>query len=268
MSTVLETVEHLVRSPTRVALLQELREGPVPRGDLQSRLGVTRMTMSRLLPDLVDRGWIRGDEDGYRLTAPGRFLLEELESFGARVEIADRLAGVVPYFPADLDVDLAAFADGRVVTADSTDTGAPTRRYAALITGASRVRKLAHAVEIAVTDAFWRTLATGDRDVEAVLTPAALETALAVQREAGLTPGVTPEAALAEYERVLLFDGDVPVHFLIADDTVALLLHDDNGGLPALLETTSADVYVWAERTYESYRREATPVTPGDPQAT
>lgn len=267
MSNALETVEHLVRSPTRVALLRALREGSVPRSDLRTTLGVTRMTMSRLLPDLVDRGWVRRDEAGYRLTAPGRLLIDDLDSFVDRVETVDRLAGVVPYFPADLDVDLSAFADGRVVTADTTDTGAPSRRYAALITEASRVRKLAHAVEIAVTDAFWRTLATGDRDAEAVVTPAALETALSVQREAGLTPGVTPEAALAEYERVFLFDGTIPVHLLIADDTVALLLHDDTGSLPALVETTDAAVSAWAEETYESYRRRATPVTPTDPQA-
>jgi predicted transcriptional regulator len=262
MTETLATVDHLVRSPTRVALLRHLGDGPASRADLRATLDVTRVTMSRVVPDLVERGWVREAEGACHLTPAGRHLVEALESFLDRVEAAERLAAVAPYVPDGLGVDLAAFADARVVTADATDTGAPARRYARLITDASRVRKTAHAVEIGVTDAFWRTLAEGDRDVEAVVTPAALETALTAQREAGLPAGVTPEEALAEVERVYVYEGSIPVHLLIADDTVALLLDDGNGGLPALLETDSDEVRAWAAETYESYRRRATPATP------
>jgi hypothetical protein len=56
-------------------------------------------------------------------------------------------------------------------------------------------------------------------------------------------------------------DADVPHVIGIGDDTVYFGVDDERGAPLALIETSDETVFVWAEGTFETYRREAVPLT-------
>ena len=58
--------------------------------------------------------------------------------------------------------------------------------------------------------------------------------------------------------------GDLPADLMVADETVMLLLSDEAGTRPAVVETDSSAVREWAIETVEAHRRDATLVDADD----
>lgn len=68
MDQPLDAVEYLSRSENRVQVLEALTANALTRCDLQEEIGVSQATLSRILQDFTDRGWVRKQGAVYEAT--------------------------------------------------------------------------------------------------------------------------------------------------------------------------------------------------------
>lgn len=260
-SAALDDAEFLIRSTHRIQLLEAIADEPRSRSELQELTGVARVTLGRSLGDMEDRNWIERVDHDYEIRPLGELTLDGISDCLDALETQRRLQSIMHLMPTEsFDFDLRHLHDAEITLADRTDTTAPARRYATLMAEATRIRKCSFAVDPSVANAFWEQTTQPEQDIEAVLTPGALETALEIQEEQTLEEFDDPKRALLEYETVYVHEEMVPYNMLITDRIVAFLLSERQGTLPAMIECENETIRRWAEDTFESYRRTATPV--------
>lgn len=262
MDTSLDEAEFLIRSEHRIEIIAALAEQPHTRAELQDLTGVSRVTLSRSLGDMEDKRWIAREDKYYELRPLGGLALDGISTCLELMQTQQKLQDAIEFLPTDdMDLNLRHFADAHLTFADRTDTSAPVRRYAALMASARQIRKISYAVDLTVAETFWEQVTRTNQDIQAVLTTGALDTAIAAQKEIGGTDDdAAAKQALLDFESVFLYDGDLPYHLVIADETVGLLLSDERGLLPVVIESDNESVFTWAEHTFETYKREAVPL--------
>jgi len=256
MGDPLDDVTFLTRSAHRVGVLRELADGPRTRTDLVEATGASRVTVGRILSAFADRGWARRDGDTYHVTPTGRLVARDLSRLLDAAAVGQRLRDVVALLPEALDVDVRAFADATVTTADEADPTAPARRYATVMADADSVRVLSRTAKPAAIR--HHREAVGD-SAQSFAVVHAERSLAAVADDPELAAWLRDIAASGQGEHYRT-DRDVPVDLLVADETVVLLLADESGSRPAALETDAEAVREWAVETFEDYRSDAIPV--------
>lgn len=257
MTAPLEDVAYLTRSPQRVAALRELADGPQTRTDLAEATGASRVTVGRTLGGFTDRGWVRRDGDTYRVTPLGRLVAEDLDRLLDAAAVGQRFRDVLALLPTDaIDVDFRAFADATVTYAEPADPTGPARRYAALMADAETVRVLSRTAKPAAIRYHREAVSDSEQSFAVVHTAGAFD---AVTADAEMTAWLRDIAASGQGEHYRT-DAEVPVDLMVADDTTVLMLTDDDGTRPAVVESDDPTVREWALDTFERYRRDATPV--------
>lgn len=256
----LEEIEFLARSANRVRALDVLTAGPIERRDLEERTGISRPTVSRILDDFEERGWVTRDRRRYEATNLGTATVRELTALLERFDALQTVSEVIRWFPSEgFDFDLGRLAGAEVVRPSKSDTLAPTRRIANRLDTADRACILSYAVIPAAMEACWRATIHGSHRVDVVFDSEALATVAA--------DSTMMDRSLEMLEtgrtRVFHHDGDVPyVLFIIDGEAVELCLGSEDGAPRAVIETTDETVRAWAESVFDSYRREANPIDP------
>lgn len=258
MPSSLEALDFLSRSPSRIAVLQALREQPSTRDDLREALDASRTTLIRVLTDLEDRGWIEASDRRYDLTPEGSFLADEITRLLENLETAQRLDGALAWLPVEtFDFELQRLADAEVVTLRWNDP-ASMRLLAERLEGADRVRSVATTVSREVADML-RTLTVEQAgSYEGVLSGAVLETIRGhpVLREQFQEVLASGRATLHRYE------GDRPLPMLmVIDDEVAVCNHGSDGPQMEAILTRDPGVRSWGETYVDELRADARPVS-------
>lgn len=255
----LEPVEYLARSPSRLEVLDAIHEESRTRNELKEMTDVSRVTLSRLLGNFEDRGWIERRNGRYETTSIGSFVVTELTGLLANIETVDHLDGVMEWLPTEeFDFDLTCLRDAEVSTSSWGDHTAQIRHVAESIPGSDRIVATASGVSREVVDALWETTVDGDTWFEGIYDTTALDVVrtdaeLRQQHRDMLASGTTD---------CLLYEGDEePLPMLMTcDDTVILCGHDEDGPPPGTLETTDERVRSWAESYFDAIRAESTPL--------
>lgn len=257
MSDPLEDVAFLTRSPHRVAVLRELADGLRTRTDLVDATGASRVTVGRILGDFTDREWVARDGDTYRATPLGRLLAADLSRLLDSAAVSQRFRDVLESFPTDeIDVDFRAFADATVTDTDPADPTGPARRYAAVMADADEVRVLSRTAKPAAIRHHRETVVESEQSFAVVHTERSLS---AIAADPEMTAWLRDISASAQGEHFRT-DRPVPVDVMIADETVVLMLSDESGTRPAVVESDAEAVRAWAVETFEDHRADATPV--------
>ena len=81
MPAPLEDIGWLTRSANRVQLLELLANQPYTRPELTEEIGVTRVTVNRMIEAFEERGWIEVPVRDPEITPCGRLVLDHLEPF-------------------------------------------------------------------------------------------------------------------------------------------------------------------------------------------
>lgn len=245
----------LARSPNRIAVLDALAtEEPVDRRDLVDDLGLSRLTVTRIINALESRGWITSEGAAYQATPVGEVILEEVQSLLDTFESMERLSLVRPWLPADFDVDLRRLTDARITLPTWSDSVAPVRRAAEVCRGVDELRVCASGVAPDVIQGIRDAAVEDDTDVEVVVTTDAIEV-------------VRDDPTMRTWFRDLVAsDGRVYEHpghpYLIGlCDRIAVIGINDGDGMPrGLVESTDTAVYEWARSTTDRCREEAKPI--------
>lgn len=254
----LAAAEFLIRSENRVTILELLSTAPRTRDELQETLGISRVTLGRLLGELEEREWIRRryDAGDYAITRFGQLVSEDLATLLTTLGTTQRLEGLLDALPTEsMDFDLRRFEDARVTRPTRTDHLAPSKRSVELMTSCTeRFLCLGTMADRFATQELPAQL---DRtpEIEGVYTQAVFET---VTNDPDMRADV--RRYLREGGQLALHDGDFPVRLGIYDRTVGLALNDGRGFVPALIETDDEVVLEWAEDVYHQFKDESRPL--------
>lgn len=254
MGESLEAVAFLARSEIRAEILRALADQPLDRRELAAATGASQSSLSRSLPDLEDRGWIRRRAGTYHLTTAGSLIVERFLALLGTVSGLQTLGEGLDYLPVEeMGIDIRHFADARRLTAEEFDPTAPYQYGIKRLRDSRTVRSAARVIPPPYVRALQEEVETGSISAEVVLDPEYVETF------EGTDIG-RHWADIADGADVLLSDGHIPYRLIVLEDVVHLWLCSENGDQAGLLESESERVRAWAEATVDEYIDGARPL--------
>jgi predicted transcriptional regulator len=255
----IDDVAFLALSENRIALLHVLSDEQThARDELMEATDVSRPTLARILDDLESRAWITQQGQDSRITPLGAWVHEEFTDFLETMDTARQLRPVVPLLSTEiLGFDLSCLTDAAVTRPSRENPLAPMHQASELARTATQSRLLTYALPSPCLDAHREAVTTGTHQFEAVVTPSVVET---MARPAHVSQFV--DILSADQTAVFVSDDTVTEIVGINDGVVYFGIDDDKGAPLALIETDNQTVLTWAEETFESYRQEASLLTP------
>ena len=245
----------LIEVIRRAPVFAALRERPMDRRDLQEHLGVSRPTVHRLTRALADRGFIERVEGEFTLTALGTTVAVATETFEREVETAHRIAPVLSVVETETPpLDVAAFADATVTSAEPGNPYRPVTRFMSLVAETDPLRGLDPAAinPLHLDDIHERIL--GGMQTEAIF-PAGVVTELIEAVPDRM------ESVLESGNLTLHTHESLPFGLTLCDERVGIGVYDGETGLRrTYVDTDGPAAREWCEAVYESYRDAATPL--------
>lgn len=255
-----ESVAFLARSEHRVRVLALLNAGPRTRDQISERVGVTRVTLSRILRDLEDREWItrQSPENRYALTTFGELVYRDVDRLLGTVSVGREYHDVVERLPTEwFEFDLRRLADGELVGSESADPLAAARIVANAVQNASSCRALLGTFISLPMYSFEATVRSGDEpDGAVVFDPDVTGTMLDDPSLRDRWQKIEAATSSTVYYSV---DERVPCSIdLIDDETVFLTVDREREKGFDIIRCTHPEVVEWARETFEEYHRNAT----------
>lgn len=253
----IETLEYVVRSSSRVRILETLsEEGAVPKESLAAEVDVVRTTLQRSLQGLMDRGLVRQRERRYEITSAGALTTAGLSVALERATAAKRLEPVLERIPAGtFTFDIERLADATVVESTTANPYAPVDRHAASLAEADHARAVLPATGS-------KPLETVREAIEAGATVELLVTASVAETLRTASPIADAFAAIADNDglSVSIIPEEITYYLGIVDETVQIGVHDESGVPAALLESADDRVRAWATDRFDALAQRSTPM--------
>jgi predicted transcriptional regulator len=263
MEATLDEIKFLADSSNRARALLALSDRSCTRDELQATTGASAPTVARIVGDFEDRGWITRAGHEYELTKLGRFVAEHFTDFVDRIETERNLREIWQWLPGELsDFTLEMVADSVVTVVEPGDPYGPANRCASLYRETGRVRGF----DAALTaphhfEELYHQIVDG-MNTEIIFPPSVSENIAATY------PQKASEVLESDSFTLWLHDGLPLYRILIFDDRVGIGGYDtDSGVLQVYVDTDAPEARAWAESTFDSYRQEATRLTPDRPQS-
>lgn len=259
MTSTIDHIEFLTRSPHRIEVLSALADSPNTRHELKELAGVSRITIGRLLDDLEERRWIVENDGQFEATARGRLVANEFARLRANLTVGDRLDDALRWLPVEeFEFDLARLHDADVLRASSWESQTEAIRHAAeCVEGADRIRGTAIGFSHEVVETIRTQVVEREATFEVIVDETALEM---IRTDEGLRGRfrdilASPRGALHRYT------GNAPLHMVCTfDELVVICGHVEDGPPPGTLETTDPRVHEWARSYFESALSESVSV--------
>ncbi|WP_434522682.1 helix-turn-helix transcriptional regulator [Halorubrum sp. AS12] len=257
----IDAVAFLARSKHRVRVLELLDDGPRTREEIAARTDATRVTLSRILGDLEDRGWIDHDHANrsYALTRFGRLVFGDFSRLLGTVSVGRTHPDLVNRLPTEwFGFDPRCLTDAERVAAEAADPLAAARVVANAIREASSCRSLLGTFIALPMYSAEAAVRAGD----------ALDGAVVFDSNVTATMLDDPDLrsrwkqleAAADGHFYYGTDGTVPCSIDLIDGTAFLTIdREDERGFD-ILRTDQPAVVEWAEETIARYRARATPL--------
>ena len=259
LSFSLADVAFLANSENRVAVLDRLREGSHSRHVLAEQVGVSRVTLGRILDDLEARHWISQHGQLAEITLLGAWVVEEFGCLCTMMHAERKLRNVAKWFPDDgYGFHIRRLADADITLVTPADASAPIDQLVRQLTDADRVRAFSFAITGQFLDALWRHVVERERTYEWVFTSDVLAV-LKTNAEMASRSRDMLESGRAKFHH---YEGPIPHVTIITGGTVNIRLADREGAPSALLQSTDEEVRTWAATTFEDYRSQAHPLDP------
>ncbi|WP_049927459.1 helix-turn-helix transcriptional regulator [Halopiger goleimassiliensis] len=258
----IESVAFLARSEHRVRVLSLLDGGARTRDEISDAVGATRVTLSRILGDLEDRGLIarRPSENAYELTRYGELVHRDFSRLLGTVSIGQECPDVVERLPADwLGFDLRYLADAELVSDDGADLMSAARVVANAIQHSSSRNALLGTFLSVPLYTFEEALREGKApDGAVVFDPDVAETILT-------------DPDLRERWRTIESIADSPVYYrtdervpcavsVLDDEEVFLTVEGERNGDFDVIRCTHPEVVDWVDGVVEAHLETATPL--------
>lgn len=238
MDSSLDAIEFLARSSSRVRVLDSLNEeGPHTRDELKGVTEVSRTTLSRMLADFEERGWIERADHRYHATPKGEFLATEITRLIENVTAAEELDAALHWLPHDgFEFDLRRLRDAELVEVSWNDP-ASMRAIAEGLSDASRIRSVATTLSREVVEVVHDITVDGEAEYDGVLTDQALE----IARGHPDVQGKLREIVDSGQGDIYRYGGSIDLAMVLRVDSEAMVCSHGWGG-PELQALRSDDV--------------------------
>lgn len=239
----------------RAELIEELRDGPLDRRDIEERLAVSRATSHRYTRLLESMGVVEKSDSVFGLTESGHLLADALVRFERTAITALKLAPILEaVHQAPVDIDAAAFEDATVSSTAKGDPYGPLRRFVTLLDGQEQLRAV-DTGDIAplyldeIYDCIREGMAT-----EVICRPAVVAELLSAH------PDKYQEACASGWLEIAIHD-DLEFSLFMLDGRVAVAVRTGTDGSSTVMaDTTNRSVRAWAREVFDAYRTDAVPV--------
>lgn len=235
-------------------LLDALREGPGRKQELACELDLSPKTVYRRIRQLREFDLVERGEDGYRLTAIGRF---HADLFHEAVDLSGRL-----YDGGDLFEDLPAaelpppeiFASADVIRSKPVAPNRPLRRFAEVVAAADRLYGYSPVVFPEYVETFHEELVEGSLRADLLLSESMLDPVTEDFTERFTEVLESGNASVFVTEEEIPFTGIVVTE---PERRALLVVYAPGGGLRGVIDTTHPRAVDWVERQYADYLEDA-----------
>jgi predicted transcriptional regulator len=258
MDTPLEDIRFLADSENRFIALESLASGPRTRAELRSTTESSKATISRLLGDFERHGWVTKVGNRYALTPLGEYVAATFVDHYDHMKTAHELGDLLPWFPLgelDQEFDLEVLAGASVTAATPENPMASVARVLEIERESTWIYTLANRFPNACIEARHEAVVEGNQTCELVLTPDAMESAMASPNAEKFE-----EIIAADRASVYLYDGDIGPGG-IYDGTAYLIVANEEDVNVGLIESDDQALIERLEKTFDQYREASTPLT-------
>ena len=258
MDDAISELRFLAASANRVRVLEALADGATTRREVEEETGVARSTAARAIDEAKSRDWVDSEGSEYWTTPQGEARLSALRAYLETTEGMQHLGEAIRWLPDPVrSLDFRHFRDAELTYPTPDNPAEPFERGLAVLDAADEYRSLTQNSFRRYMSVVRERVVSGDLDFEGVVASAFVETLRADTDRASVWHDLA--------NRVLVYDGEVPVNLQIVDGTVVLWLcgvdHDgDDVVVRGLLESDNPAVVSWARECYEAFRTEAAPL--------
>jgi predicted transcriptional regulator len=251
------TTEELVDVVQHRELLELLVEEPLYREEIQDRLGVSRATSHRFTRWLREHGLAERVDNRYRLTGKGQVYADELLRFGQNLRTATAIAPLLDAVcEHHQEFVVPPFADATVTAATPEDPHRPVARFVALLRDSPSFRgfNTTHMVPPALAEVYDHLF--DGIDTELIYLPTVVDSLLEAYPERLRTAVDAGHLELRTREAL-------PYGLAIFDDRVGIAGYDEETGtMRVFVDSDSAIARAWADRVFDTYRRNSDPLDP------
>lgn len=253
-----EGMDYLSRSENRVALLAALLEKqPQSREELESAVSASRRTVSRVLTNLTEKGYLQESPPGYSLTTFGAVVTEAYLDYQEQFDLARQYRPFLANVDSTaVDLDVTALRGATLTVAGDVAPYAPLDRSLELRESATQIQVVTPLVERRSMEQLSARLERGeDLEFEVILPQRLYEMVESQPRYDGAFEREMRSDSVAMF----VYPDNVEVLYAITDDVVILGATVDNDPY-AIVESTNPDLRTWVEGKIDEYRRESIPV--------
>ena len=230
-------------------LLELLVEKPLPRDEIQERLGVSRATSHRFTR------WLQEYEDAervdhqYRLTGKGAVYADELYRFERNLRTAAAIAPLLDVIcEHHQEFVIPPFADATVTTATPEDPHRPVARFVTLLRESSTFRgfNTTHMVPPALAEVYDHLF--DGIDTELIYLPDVVDNLVETYPD-------RLRSAVDAGHLELRTRETLPYGLALFDDRVGIAGFDEETGtMRVFVDSDSAIACAWADRVFETYK--------------
>lgn len=258
MDQSLEEIEYLSRSENRVCVLKLLASDAHTRRDLKAETGASQATLSRVLEDFQDRGWVTKEDAIYEATAFGSWISSSVTALQEAISVSNDLQEFTPWLPTHVDgFNVRWLADAEVITPTPTEPNAPMDRIEHELRTGQDVRVLSYAYNRNCLDANVTAVQERGQRYEGVYTDDAIQPLC----EDSEWRSQLETILKADTVTISVYEGEVPCSVEVVDEEVHLILRDDSGIVRAVVASESTPLREWANSLFERYLEDAEPVS-------
>lgn len=260
MTGTLDDVRFLADSKHRAVVMDSLASGQCSRAELRDVTGASSATVGRIVQGFEERGWLVRDGSHYSLTPLGEFIAESFASLRRDMDLARELDELLPHVPLqEIGVDVAQLADAFVTRRTQTNPFAVVSRVRELEFESTQARSLTDFFPEPCIDGRYESIVNGTQTFEAVFVPVVIEAAMA-------SDSASKFEAIVASDRtdIYLYAGEISHPVMFHDGVACLVVRDEENVSIGMIETDDEAVVEWVTDVFESYRAEATLLTPED----
>jgi predicted transcriptional regulator len=255
----IDDIDFLSRSITRFELILLLdNHDKLSKTEIANHCTGVRTTRQRNLDALEERGWITSNEGGeYRITPCGEMIVDDFVSLLDTFELANELAEFFRWMPSEaFDLDPRALADAQVTVANSHDPYAAVNKHVEVLKTTTKFRALLPVVGRDALEVRWRQHQRAEIQDNIVVSTGVAD----VLESDSSYSSMVNDMLESECLEIHTHEEELPYFIGIYDELLHIGVGDGEGVPRALVETDSREVRDWAERKFEQYRMQATPL--------
>lgn len=257
MESSIDDIAFLARSDHRVTALDALAERPRSRSDLRATTGVSSSTIGRTLREFENRRWIDRNGHRYEATQLGAFVASSMRELIERIETERKLREVWRLLPTEARGFIVEMGSDAVVTvAEAGDPYRPVNRFVSLLRETERFRFVGF--DLALLDPCRDELC--ERIIDGMRTEI-IDPPNVARYVLTTYPELSAETLASGNLTVRLHESLPGYGICLFDDRTAISGYNPDGTVRVVVDTDSPEIREWAESTYESYRREARPLS-------